>query len=65
MMRKGRHRSQTTNTCLQGHEYTPENTMVIDDAKGWKRCRECMRKNAREYMRRRRAQQREEASNGT
>lgn len=38
--------------CPAGHPYDDENTYRI---RGERRCRECMRKNSREYQQRRRA----------
>jgi hypothetical protein len=46
--------------CPQGHEYTPENT--IRESNGKRHCRTCKRDKDREYMRRKRAQQKQEAS---
>lgn len=37
--RKGRHGNQKKTHCLQGHEYTPENTRI--DKRGWRKCRAC------------------------
>jgi hypothetical protein len=35
--------------CPHGHEFTPENTVIYNGARG---CRECRRRNAREWHRR-------------
>jgi hypothetical protein len=51
---RGRDRSQTTNTCFAGHEYTPENTVPITGTP-WKRCRTCSRAKSREASARYRA----------
>ena len=39
--------------CVQGHEYTPENTYVCP--KGWRRCRTCIEKNSAKQAEKRRA----------
>lgn len=42
--------------CGQGHKFSPENTYV--PPRGGRSCRECTRQKVRDYMRRRRAQER-------
>jgi len=44
---------QTSKTkCPKGHEYTESNTKINKD--GWRRCRQCANNNAKEYIRKRR-----------
>lgn len=43
----------TATHCRYGHEFTPENTFVF--AAGKRSCKECARKRAREYQRRKSA----------
>lgn len=68
-VRNGTHHMARTTHCPQGHPYTPENTYVYP--RGNRSCRECRRAyreenkearraSGREYMRRKRAQQKEE-----
>lgn len=46
-------RRYATTHCVQGHEYTPENTLWREE--GWRNCRACMNEAARRYQQRRRA----------
>lgn len=44
--------------CPQNHKYTPENTLIKVDGK--RRCLICVREQNRDYMRRKRAEQKEQ-----
>ena len=41
--------------CGNGHEFTPENTMVHSSGSGWRRCRACQLERRRLYRARREA----------
>ena len=45
-MRKGRHHKTGVTHCRQGHEYTPNNTYIYENARY---CIECRRINRRRY----------------
>lgn len=48
-MRKGRNwRRAATTHCVNGHEYTPENTYTRSE--GWRACRACNREAVRRYQ---------------
>lgn len=48
----GTHHCARRTRCINGHEFTPENTIRRN---GGRRCRKCKRDKGREYMRRKRA----------
>ena len=47
---RGRHQHATKTHCRHGHPYSGENLVLVS---GERRCAECLRRNAREYERRR------------
>jgi len=53
--RHGTHTNSSKTHCPQGHEYTPDNTL-IKPSEGRRRCRTCVQKAGREYARLRRHQ---------
>jgi hypothetical protein len=50
MVRHGRHRNARKTHCDQGHEFTPENTVLKKDGRK-RNCRKCIRRYARDYKR--------------
>lgn len=54
MINNGNHYLLNRNRCINGHEFTPENTIVNNrrGSKTMRNCRECGRKRSRDYMRR-------------
>jgi hypothetical protein len=41
-------RRLATTHCVNGHEFTPENTLLREE--GWRNCRECNRDSVRRYQ---------------
>ncbi len=46
MRNKGRNRQTQKTHCPHGHEYTPENTIVM---RGWRTCRTCEKARSKRY----------------
>ncbi len=44
-------RKEPITSCPEGHEYTPENTII--DSSGRRRCKKCVRKGANDWRRKR------------
>lgn len=44
--------TQVKTHCINGHEYTPENTILKND-RGWRRCRICRNESSRRHEARR------------
>lgn len=52
-VRNGRHNNASKDTCIHGHEFTPENTYFRPS--GGRRCRTCQRKHSTQWNRERAA----------
>lgn len=51
MVRHGTHNNASKTHCPQGHEYTPQNTNMVNGGKS-RQCRTCNRAKGREFYRR-------------
>lgn len=54
-VRNGKHGNTKKTHCPDGHEYTPENTIVPPSRPSARYCRKCNQRRGREYMRKKRA----------